>query len=100
MLFEMDTIKKVAEYCKKKPSQYHHKCSGNNDYRLRAMMMLGMWTTAKTVECYREGRTNWMTPRCETCDGQHTEDLLLLTDSEKSFNRGIDRLIAVLGDVE
>lgn len=100
MRLELDTIRTVAEYCRKKPSQYHHRCSGNNDFRHSASPMLDMWTTAKTVECWFRGRTNRMTPRCETCDGQHKEDLLLLTDSEKSFNSGIDRLVAVLeGDL-
>lgn len=90
MRLELDTIRTVAGYCKKKPSRYHHKCSG----------MLDELSISGTIECWRKGRINRRTLKCETCDGQHKEDLLLLTDSEESYNRGIDRLLAVLeGDV-
>lgn len=100
MIFELDTIKKVAEYCRKKPSAYHHRCTGNSDFRHTAAQTLDTWTPAKIIGCWRKGRVSHMTPRCEKCDGQHTGGRLLLTDGQKSFNRGIDRLIAVLEDVE
>ncbi len=100
MKFELDTIKKVGEYCRKKPALYRHRCSGNNDSRHVAAAQLDEWSAAQVIECWREGRTNRMTPKCETCDGQHTADLLILTDSEKAFNRGIDKLIGVLEDVK
>lgn len=97
MKLELDTIKRVGEYCKKKPREYHHACTGNGNYP-HSQIMLDLWTPVQAIECCRAGQTNLMTPDCETCDGQHVEDVLLLKDSEKAFNRGIDRLIAVLED--
>lgn len=96
----IDTIKTVGKYFKKEPSEYHHRCSGNDDFRNCATAHLDQWTVAQTIDCWRIGRINHLTPRCEACDGRHTVEEMVLRDGQICYNQGIDDLIEYLSDNE